>query len=58
MCTSVCVFTLKVLLAVGAVLLVRDPGGRADDLLKPLDSQGFVQVPFILLIRLLRPLLG
>lgn len=54
MCAScvnncVCLLTFKVLLVVGAVLLVGDPGGGAEDLLKALDPQGFVQVPFILL---------
>ena len=47
--------TLKVLLIVGAVLLVRHPGGGVQDLLEALDPQGFVQVPFILLLHTRRP---
>lgn len=51
-----CALTFNVLLMVVVMLLIRYHSSRAEDLLKALDPQSFVQVPIVLLFNARSPM--
>lgn len=52
---SFCTLTFNVFVMVNVVLLIRHGSSRREDLLEALDTQGFIQVPIILLFWARRP---